>query len=294
MFAIDDNTPVETTHPTGHSRGLVPRDISTHPHCYSSRAVPFTALDMPLIPREQWVERAKELKANRARLSDIRRTSGPGGGRIPSLDQDGVGYCWNHSGTMAVMLLRAKMNQPYVRLSAFMVGCLVKNYRDEGGWGAQGLDFIAEHGVPSVDFWEEKSMRRSNDTPEMRANALKHRAIESWVDLDLPQYDRNFTEDQAMTLLLTVNPVIGDFNWWGHSVCLMDAELLTEGVGAPDFCSLDFNDPNDFAAFAAVFGKRGINSWTDEYGEQGEFVLKGSRARLDGGAAPRVVTPSVN
>lgn len=268
-------------------RGLVPRDYRAVPHCSSPYSVPFEKLTMPIIPRSEWVERIKEMNGTKSRLSDVRRTAGPNGGHIPSLDQDGVGYCWNHSATMGVMLDRAVRNMPYVRLSAFMIGCLIKNYRDEGGWGAQALDFIVTNGVPAVEFWAEKSMNRSNDTPEMRANARLHRVAECWVDLEPPVYNRNLSEDQAMTCLLNRQPVIGDFNWWGHSVILMDPMLMAEGMSllTTDFGSLDLRDARDLAIYQAAFGKRGLNSWTDSYGDLGEFTLTGSKAILDGGAA---------
>lgn len=273
------------------AKGLVPRNYSTHPHCYAANAVPFEALNMPLTPRNEWIERCREMAANKSRISDIRRTSGPNGGHIPSLDQNGQGYCWMYSGTMAVMLVRAIMNQPYVRLSAHAGACMVKNFRDEGGWGALGLQWLTEKGQPSVEMWPEKSMSRSNDRPEVWANALLHRVSESWVDLSPPVYSRNLTEDQAMTCLFNRCPLIGDFNHWGHSVCLMDPVLVSE-LATNDLGSLDFNNPDDLAIYAAAFGKRGINSWTDGWGDLGEFTLTGSKAILDGGAAIRAVRPS--
>lgn len=261
--------------------GLIPRDYSQHPVGFY--ASPMT---MPLIPRSEWVDRIKDMAANKSRLSDIRRRGGPNGTPIPSLDQNGQGYCWAYSCTMAVMLQRALMNQPYVRLSGHMVGCLVKSYADEGGWCGLSLDFVQKNGIASVDTWKEKSMSRSNDTPEMRADAKKHIVADAWVDLQASVYDRNLSEDQAMTLLLTRTPIQGDFNWWGHSVCLMDPVLVSEAKAACDLGSLDFNSAKDLEVYAAAFGKKGINSWTDGWGDLGEFTLTGSKAILDGGVAP--------
>jgi hypothetical protein len=269
------------------SRGLVPRDYNASPFCFSPYSKPFKAINMPLIPRNEWVERITEMAANKSRLSDIRRSSGPNGGHIPSLDQDSWGFCWIHSGTMAAMLDRAVRNLPYVRLSAFGPGCLIKNYRNEGGWGAQGLDFIIQHGIPSVEFWPEKSSSRSNDTAEMRANALLHRVAEYWMDLEPAVYNRNMSEDQSMTCLLNRQPIIMDENWWGHSICGMDPVVAsqTKSLLATDFDSLDLNVEKDLAVYAAAFGKRFINSWTDSYGDLGEGVLTGTKAILNGGAA---------
>lgn len=290
-FVIDDATPPSVETPSGMGRGLIPRDYSPHanPVGFYTAAPP---ANMPLIPRSEWVERIKDMDANKSRLSDIRRSRGPNGGHIPSLDQNGQGYCWAYSLAMCVMLQRAIMNQPYVRLSGHMIGCLVKNYRDEGGWCGLSLEFVEKHGIASVETWKEKSMSSSNDTPEMRADAKKHMVSHSWADLQASVYDRNLTEDQAMTLLLTRTPIQGDFNHWGHSVCLMDPVLVNEGMATTDFGSLDLDNKADAAVFAAAFGKRGINSWTDGWGNLGEFVLTGSKARLDGGVCALVTNAS--
>lgn len=271
MFLIDDSTPMDVTHAADKSRGLIPRNYGTHPVGHYVN-IPAAAVEMPLIARSEWSARIKERKAIKARMKDIRRTSGPNGGPIPSLDQDGIGYCWCHDPTMGVMLMRAAMNEPYVRLSAFMVGCIMKDYRDRGGWGADAVDFIIKNGVPSEEFWPQQSMKRSNDTPAMRENAAKHKITEGWIDLENPVYDRNLTTDQVATILLTGGVVVGDFNWWGHSVILMDWDEIEPGS----------------------FGPIGLNSWSDQWGDLGEFTLQGSRADLDGGVGLRVVTPSVN
>lgn len=291
-FVIDDNTPSEVQTPGGMGRGLIPRDYTTHPVGFYAGAPP---LEMPLIPRDEWVARIQEMDATKSRLSDIRRSAGPSGGHIPSLDQNGQGYCWAYSLAGCVMLIRALMHQPYVRLSGHMLACLIKNYRDEGGWCGLSLEQATKIGIASVEFWKEKSMSRSNDTPEMRANALKHIVTEQWADLQASVYDRNLTEDQAMTLLLTRCPIQGDFNHWSHSVCLMDPVLVTSSATAltTDFGSLDLTNDRDIAIYEAAFGKRGLNSWTDQYGDLGEFVLTGSKARLDGGVAALVTGASL-
>lgn len=280
-------------------RGAIPRDYTQYPHCYSSASVPLADTGLKIIPRSEYAERIKDKDANKSWLSDIRRAAGPNGGHIPSLDQDGVGYCWNHSVTMTIILLRAAMNQPYIRLSAFMVGCLIKSYRDEGGWSPLALDFIVKNGIPSVEFWPEKSMSRSNDNEAMRKNALLHKVIDSWVDLTPPIYDRSLTDDEACTLTLTNNPFAGDFNWWSHSVCM--GLKLVNGVSQWGTTRSDTGKLPGLQEFDLVWGmndpvtqgigKGGINSWTDSYGDKGEFTLTGSKAILDGGCAPRIVNP---
>lgn len=251
------------------ARGLVPRDYTRHPVGSVSGSMAY-AVDMPTIPRSEWSARIKEMVETKSRLSDMRLV-GNGGQPIPSLDQNGQGYCWAYSTTMAVMMLRMIMNLPYVRLSAHATACVIKNFRDEGGWCGLSMERQVSHGTPSVEFWTEKSMSRSHDKPETWANAALHKVTEGWVDVQAAVYDRNLTFDQVMTCLLCRVPVAADFNHWSHSVCLLDPVEVEPGS----------------------FGVRLINSWTDSWGDRGMAVMQGGKAIPDGAVAPRAVNPSL-
>jgi hypothetical protein len=232
------------------ARGLIPRNYAALPVGSLPYSTTFGAVqDLPLIDMADWPELIARKVANKSQLSDYRDT-GANGHPIPSLDQNGRGYCWTHSGTAAAMLLRAVGNMPYIRLSAYAIACIIKNYRDEGGWGAQGLDFIIERGVPSIKYWPEKSVSRNNDNAATWENAAAHKIIEGFIDIDEPQYDRNLTFQQVATCLLCNVPVISDFNWWGHSVCAMDL--------------VDVN-PNLPATNRNRYGVRIWNSWADSW-----------------------------
>ena len=247
-FIITDFTP-----PQGRVRGLVSRDYSQNPVGYNSKPC-----DIPLIPESQWQGLLDKQKAAKAQLHDIRNT-GNKGKPIPSTDQDGKGYCWAHSSTSATMLMRAKQGEPYVELSAFAVACIIKGYRDQGGWGAESLEWIAQNGIPSSVTWPLQSMSRSNDNPTMRADAAKHKVTE-WMDLQ-PR-----SKAQLVTCLLLNIPVVSDFNWWGHSVCTMSLISL-----------------NPFRTLI-------WNSWSDDWGDNGTGILEGSKAIPDGMIAPRSIS----
>lgn len=237
--------------------GLIPRNFQTHPvGCYAC-AKPF---DLDLIPESEWQARLDAQVANKSQLSDI-RNRGMNGSPIPARDQNGRGYCWFHSGVSCNLLVRAVNNQPYVDLSAYSGACIIKNYRDEGGWGPEGIEWQAENGCASSQFWPQQSVSRSNDTPAMRENAKLHRVTE-WMDLG----SRN--KAQLVTCLLLNIPVVVDYNWWSHSVCAMDLVSINP------------------------FRIRILNSWGDKWSENGAGILEGSKAIPDDAIAPRVIYPA--
>ncbi len=268
-FIIDDSTNNDLLYPKGFGTGFDPAQVTQgeFPQLFGD-----APNQLKVIPRSEWSARIKEQEETRSSLSHLRQICGPNGGQMPTLDQNGQGYCWAYSTTRAVMYLRAMQNQPYVRLSAHAIGCMVKGFRDEGGWCGLSAKFHREKGCPSVEFWKEKSMNRSNDNPATWDNAAGHIVTEEWVDLGQAVYDQNLTEEQIATCLLLNIPVAADFSWWGHSVLL---RRLTE----PE---------------RGDFGYDGDNSWTDGWGEQGSFVLRGSKKNTMGAIALRVVTASLN
>jgi len=274
-YVIDDMNPSRAN---GGMKGLIPRNYSANPVGSYEGSLTFDRLndELTLIPWEDMPDMIAEKVAQKSQLSDIRDTAY--GSPYPSLDQNGQGYCWNYSGNAALMILRAKANMPYIRMSAHAGAWVIKNGRDQGGWGAQGLDRLRSHGSPSVEFWPEKSMdgRRYN-TPETWENAILHRISEGFIDLDAAQYDRKLSFQQVLTCLLRDIPVISDFNWWGHSVCALDAVDVA---------------PNKSNRDESRYGLRIINSWRDSWGANGTGVLTGRKAIPDGATAPRAVLMS--
>jgi hypothetical protein len=267
LFVIGDDTPSVAFEAMEMGKGLEERDYSEFPvGCYGS-APPWSLDEMPLIPWEEIPDRIAHLEETKSRLSDIYQH--------PSLDQNGQSYCWFYSGTSCIQVLRERNNQPYQRLSAHSGAWVIKGGRDQGGWGAQGLDFQKERGVMPITIWPEKSMdgRRYN-TPENWEKAKEYRVTEGFVDLDPPQYDRELSVHQVISCLLNRVPVIGDFMWWRHSVAMLD--VLDANP------SRSKNDPRRYATNI-------LNSWTDRWGNKGRGVLKDSKAFPDGASAPRAV-----
>jgi hypothetical protein len=275
------------------ARGLIPRNYDEVPVGFYAAVPALTDIKCP--PRNDWPELIKQGEAEESFLSHIRMKGGPGGGPIPCLDQNGDGYCWSYSAHRCIELWRAKMGLPYIRLSAHAVAAIIKKGRDEGGWAALSADFIAQFGCADVTMWKEKSRDIRQDTPELRKKMLAYKVDGLWREIAASVYDANLTEDQSYGLMFARIPQQNDFNHWAHSVEISDPVVNATPIQLKtakwkkllktDFDSLDLNKPADAEVFATVFGKRGDNSWTDEYGDRGMFVLTGSKARCDGGVA---------
>jgi hypothetical protein len=247
------NAPV----PPGLSTGLVPRPWHTHPQgCYASApAFP----DDALIPQSEWASRLADLRANKAGLLDLREANYDA---LKSLDQNGLGLCWAFSTTKAVMYLRKLMNEPDVRLSAWYVAGKIKNWQDEGGWGAASLEFVTNTGVPAESFCP--SYKSSYDTPDAAANAATHKVTE-WWDGD---QDPNKAQQQLVSMLLRAVPCVVDLNDMSHSMCAIDIASLSPLTIVYD------------------------NSWGTNGDPQGLYHGTGARARPDGLVIPRVSIPS--
>lgn len=212
------------------------------------RSANVESFPLPLIDESEIEDRIRQQEKDQNSLQHLRDCMGPGGTRIKSTDQGNRGYCWFHSGTSAMLLARAAANQVHVDLAPYMGACIIKNYRDQGGNGDEGLDFIAEVGICTSAFWPQRSVSRSNDTPEMRADAKLHRA-QKWYALDTN--DRQTLKRQMATCYLLNMPTVNDYNRWTHS------------VGGARLVSWK------------PFKHRIWNSWSDEWSDDGMGDLDG-------------------
>lgn len=253
--------PSEFDAPPGCSKGLRPRDFL---------AVPLGSKPMaPAYPKElelmesEIQPRLDALLQAQVTLYDL-RLRGNAGGMIPSRDQDGIGWCWCHSGVSAALLERCKQGEPYVDLSAFAIGSIIKNYRDEGGNGIEGVEFQAERGCPTSQFWPQQSRSKANDNPQTWANAALHK-MQLWYDLDPSRMWLQLCSAMAMDL----GPAVSDFNWWSHSVCTARIK--------------------DYKGKVSTIW----NSWGDSWSDQGMGDLQGSHAVPDNAQVLRIEAPSL-
>lgn len=252
-FVIDDSNYLSMSKaPPNCSTGYHARDFAAHPWDSSPVTQPF---DIPLITGSELDDRIEIAEQNKSRLSDIYKFEGG-----KTKNQDGWGYCWIFATTHALEVSRAVQGQPYVELSASSAGLIIKNYRNQGGWGGEALEYLAKHGCCPVSMWPEVPSGASvRESAETKAEKLKYRVTE-WYEI------RSYAE--VLTCLVLGIPVSTGHNWWGHQICQMDA--IKKG---------------------GQYGSRILNSWGEGWGDGGYSVLMANKARPDGVAvAPRSIT----
>lgn len=242
--------------------GLVPRTQDPD----EAVIVPMKAVRMDLIPESEWVPRIRERQEKKARNCDRWRV-GNAGKPIPFVDQGSYGYCWGHGPVNAQMMMRANMNLPYRALSAFSVCSPLKNGADEGAWGALALEYMVKTGACTQDLWPQGRVRLP-ETAEVTTSRAANKLVGSWMDLAAPVWDRNLSKAQIITLLLNDIPVVGDFNWWGHCVAILDPVIVTGD-------RIDVVIVNSWKGWGGFF----------EAGD-GMAVLGGSKAWPDNAVAP--------
>ncbi len=246
------NAPV----PPQYKTGLIPRDRSLHPSGCFDFATKFP--NELLLPESEWAPRLAQQQATKSSLLDLRNDNYE---VLKSYDQNGYGLCWAFSSTKAATYLRVLQGQTPIRLSAYYVAGKVKNWRDEGGWGSESLEFISKYGAPEASLCPQ--YKSSYATSDVESNAAKHKVTEWWDGAD----DRATTKKQLITCLLLGIPCVVDLNWMGHSMCCIAIESLNP--------------------LSVVFD----NSW-GEQGDRGLYRAQGDKAIPDNITMPRVVMAS--
>lgn len=252
----DDNWQEHVAQSDLRGRGYERRDRASWPVASAPRS---RAFDLPIIPRSEWDDRINELEKNKSTLRHVLDRDA-----IPSLNQGNTNYCWCNGVVTGMTAVRAANRQPYIALSPASVAAPIKNYRNYGGWGGEALEYIIDNGICSTKHWPANAIDRDYDNAQSQANRRLHMVTE-WIDIDCDDRD---CFDMVFTCLLLNMPVACGFNWWSHETCALWPVRLSAGRYA--------------------IGHR--NSWGDDYGENGFFVLEGRKAIPDDACVPVVVT----
>lgn len=252
---IHDSTPMDLClPPSGGERGLMLVRGSGEDYVYGELAKPFP--QELLIPRSEWQARIQEKEERKTRLSDLITQAG-----LPEKDQNGLSYCWIFGPTQTIEVVRMKQGQVYVSLSPASAGGPIKNFRNVGGWGKEGLEWISKYGLCPSSIWPDTSLDRRLYNDENKAIALKYRTTEWWECRP-----RNL--DELVSLGLLGVPGAAGYNWQSHETMYVEPIWLDGTIAT-----------------------RNRNQWKG-YGDKNFYILQGSRMLPDDLVAPSVVTGS--
>jgi len=217
--------------------GVSGLDLSQRPNIddygYGGTAAKFD--DSLVIPRSEWQARIQEQEETESRTSDICRLYS-----IPPKNQGRLNYCWIYAPVHAMEIMRVRAGYPYKPLAAAQVGASIKQGRNVGGWGMEGVRWIGENGiVPESVYGSSPEIKAGYQSPAMQAAARQHKCTE-WVEC------RPKSLDQLVSMLLRGYAGAIGLDWWHHEVMAaepvwLDGEVAIrirnqwEGWGANGF-----------------------------------------------------------
>lgn len=250
---IDDSFKVDAPDLNAGMKGHKPRDWVK----YGYGAVRGTAPFPPelIIEEKDWDYWAEKEEAEQSSIEHISDALG-----IKVKDQGQTNYCWINAPTHCVELLRAMMGLGYVELSPASVGAIINDFQNEGGYGAEAVEFLAKRGSVPVSLWPANAIDKKYNTAAADAERGKYQ-IDAWWDLH-PR-----TPIEYASCLFRKMPIAVGLNWWGHEVTYI-RWVKVNGVWGPKF----------------------DNSWGMGWGDKGRGTLIGKKALADDGIAPRLVT----
>ncbi len=255
----DHNYQAINESPDGHKRefGYTPRDWQSKP--FGSVAKPFHDA-FQIIPRNEWADRIEANEKEKATLADLVDYV-----KIPVKDQNGLGHCWAYGVTTAFEIARAKANLPYIDFSPDSVAAPINNYRNQGGWGINAIEYMQEHGVLPASVWPYHHYR--NNSPENKELRSENKILEFYDVID-PSMNAGERMDAVVSAGLYGFSCAVAYNWWGHLVASLDPVIQGR---------------NKYALMI-------LNSWGSRWGDNGKGILAGSKAIPDECEAIRVAS----
>lgn len=238
------------------SSGYIDRDYTLRPEGFYAPRFD----KQQIYPRSKWPDLAKMQEDNQSSPLHIHKQAD-----IPVLDQNGLPYCWFYGVTAGMMNRYAFSGiRPVPHLSATATAARGKNWKKEGGWGGEAIEYIEKYGVPTVDTWPEHAFDRRYLTHEMELDSQRHGIVEFE---ELPS--QNF-EALVSCLLDPINPrpVTLGLSWWQHLVIALRARFDGRAV------IIDF-----------------VNSWAPTWGDGGFGTLSENKAIAFEQIAVKRVTP---
>lgn len=200
----------------------------------------FADIGIPLVPETEWDDHIRQIEKDHATIPELCDSFG-----LDVMDQARTNYCWIFAVARCCEVVRLKETGTVYSYSAASAGAPIKNFRNVGGWGSQGLEYIKKHGINLTEDWPDTAIDRDYYTDANREKAKKHLALEyytisNWAEMG--------------SCILAGYPTANGYPWWGHEVA--GVQLIP---GSHDLV-ID-------------------NSWSKRWGKNGRGTLSGSRKR---------------
>jgi hypothetical protein len=226
----------------------------TEPYGSYGYAVPFSSR-IPRIPRSEWPDRIKEQERLQQRVSDYQD--------FETYNQNGTNYCWANGPCQAFTTVRRIMGLPLVVISSASVAGPIKGYSNSGGWEADAVEYLTEHGGVSVELWPNNARDRKLDNEATREDRKNHICTEA---LDMDGFD-----DYATACLLTI-PCGFAYNWMSHVMMTCDLVQIENGSYG-----------------LRIRNSHGHEGAKNKFGQDGYTVYREGRGTPDSGMAIRQV-----
>jgi len=234
--------------PEGYGKGREARNYEQRPF---GTLVGSTKITLPRLSRKDLLELIKEKDAKKAWVTDICDRIGS---KVKNQQQ--TNYCWINAVIRVMECRRAAMGLPYVELSPASVGALIKNFRNVGGWGGEGLEFATEHGVSPAEFWPCNAINPKYDNEESR-KARKRFVVDTFAEVEPGDYE------MSDTLVACDIPTAWGIPAWSHEIAV-----------------------TRLAANAGKIVRIIDNSWGEDWGTNGRGTLTGRYDNFDDCCAP--------
>lgn len=212
----------------------------------------FGDIGVPLIPEIDWDDIIAQKEKDEATIPDLCDDFGMG-----VKNQYRTNYCWIFAPARCMEIIRLQELGEIVRYSPASVGCLIKNFRNIGGWGSQGLNFMKVKGMNLSEDWPDTAIDRRYNTSENAEKKLLHIALE---------YYYLETWEERVSCILAGIPTADGYPWWGHEVTGVHVTQRSHDL------VID-------------------NSWGKGWGTQGRGILRGRKKYAGDSIAITSITP---